>query len=128
MDENKTNQDALETTEQDPATEEQKNQDTQETTEQEKPKKKSGRHLTPEEQLAHIEELRKQLIARARAIRAKEDAKARKARAHRLIQVGAVVEAVYGAPIEGADMLSRFEAFLRQQDERGSYFTNALKG
>lgn len=127
MEESMVNQDALEMTEQNPATGTQENQEA-EPTEQEKPKKKSGRHLTPQEQLAHIAEQQKQLAARARQIRAREDAKERKARAHRLIQIGGVAEAVFGAPIEGADMLSRFEAFLRQQDERGGYFSNALKG
>lgn len=96
--------------------------------EQEKPKKKSGRHLTPQEQLARIEEQQKQLRALARQIKAREDAKERKARAHRLIQIGGVAETVFGAPIEGADMLSRFEAFLRKQNERGNYFSDALKG
>ncbi|MBO4853327.1 MAG: hypothetical protein IKX77_03175 [Clostridia bacterium] len=86
--------------------------------ETEQPKKKNGRHLTPAEQLERIAAQQKELAARARAIRAKEDAKVRKARAHRLIQVGAVAEAVYGAPIAGADMLARFETFLRaRQDE-----------
>ena len=94
----------------------------------EKPKKKSGRHLKPEEQLARIAEKQKQLAAQARAIRAREEAKERKARAHRLIKVGAVAEAVFGAPIAGADMLARLESFLRKQDERGHYFTDALKG
>ncbi len=90
-------------------------------------KKKSGRHLSPAEQLARIEEQLKQLTARARQIKAKEDAKARKARAHRLILVGAVVEAVYGEVIEGEKMLKSLENFLRKQDERGHYFSDALK-
>ncbi|MBR5162988.1 MAG: hypothetical protein IKW79_03075, partial [Schwartzia sp.] len=55
--------------------------------ETEQPKKKNGRHLTPAEQLERIAAQQKELAARARAIRAKEDAKVRKARAHRLIQV-----------------------------------------
>lgn len=95
--------------------------------EQEKPKKKSGRHLTPQEQLARIEEQQKQLRALARQIKAREDAKERKARAHRLIQIGGVVEAVYGDAIAGESMLNALENFLRKQDERGNYFSDALK-
>lgn len=90
-------------------------------------KKKSGRHLSPQEQLQRIAAQQKELAARARQIRAREDAKARKARAHRLIQVGAVVEAVYGEAIEGEKMLKSLENFLRKQDERGHYFSDALK-
>lgn len=88
-------------------------------------KKKSGRHLTPAEQLERIAAQQKELAARARAIRAREDAKERKARAHRLIQVGAIAEAVFGAPIAGADMLARFESFLRS---RHGELADALKG
>ncbi|MBE6095345.1 MAG: hypothetical protein E7199_07760 [Schwartzia succinivorans] len=76
-------------------------------------KKKSGRHLSPQEQLERIAQQQKELAARARAIRAREDAKARKARAHRLILVGAVVEAVYGDAISGDSMLKALDNFLR---------------
>ncbi len=103
------------------------NQDALETTEKEKPKKKSGKHLTPQERLAHIAEQQKQLAALARQIRAKESQKERKARAHRLIEVGAVVESVYGDAIEGEKMLKALENFLKKQDERGHYFSDALK-
>ena len=80
-------------------------------------KKKSGRHLTPQEQLERIAAQQKELAARARAIRAKEDAKARKARAHRLIQSGAVLESVFGGAIAGAEMLARLDGFLRARHD-----------
>ncbi len=99
-----------------------------ETTKDEKvEQKKTGRHLTPTEQLERIAEKQKQLAARARQIRARENVKERKARAHRLIQIGGIVESVFGAAIDG-DMLLRLENFLRTQDQRGNYFSNALKG
>lgn len=90
-------------------------------------RKKSGRHLSAAEQLAHIAEQKKQLDAKVRVIRARESAKERKARAHRLIQIGGIVEAVYGAAIEGEKMLKVLEVFLREQDQRGNYFSKPLR-
>ena len=64
-------------------------------------KKKSGRHLSPAEQLAHIEELRKQLTAKARAIKAREDAKERKARALAFLKQNTVMRVGDYARITG---------------------------
>lgn len=89
-------------------------------------KKRSGRHLTAQEQLDRIAEQQKALAARARTIRARESTKERKLRAHRLIQIGGVVEAVFGAAIEGEKMLKALEDFLREQDRRGNYFSKPL--
>lgn len=75
-------------------------------------KKKSGRHLTPAEQLESIAKRQKALAARARAVRAKINVKERKERAHRLIEIGATVEAAAGAMIT-KNALPFVEAFLR---------------
>ena len=84
---------------------------TTETTETEQAKpKKSGRHLTPEEQLQRVEEKQKALAARAAAIRQKI---ANKERAHRLILIGAVVEAVAGATVPET-ALPKLEALFRE--------------
>lgn len=48
-------------------------------------------------------------------------------RAHRLIQSGAVLESIYGDAIKGEEMLNALENFLKKQDERGRYFTDALR-
>lgn len=90
-------------------------------------KKKSGRHLTAKEQLARLAEQKKQIAAKERAIRARENVKERKARAHRLIQIGGIVESVFGGAVEGEPMLKALEEFLREQDRRGKYFSDALR-
>lgn len=85
-----------------------------EQTEAEPPKKKkpSGKHLTPAQQLERIKKQQTELAARARAIRSRESTKERKARAHRLIKVGSVIEKVYGAPIDSEEMLETLETVL----------------
>ena len=96
-------------------------------------KKKKSRRLTEDEQIARInkqiakfDEMQKALAARKRAAKARGSAKERQARAHRLIQIGAIVEAVFGDPISGDLMLKAFEKFLRDQDARGGYFSKPL--
>ena len=104
-----------------------RNEGAEEKTEATEPKKKkSGRHLTAKEQLARLAEQKKKITAMERAIRARENVKERKARAHRLIQIGGVVEAVFGGAIEGETMLKVLEDFLREQDQRGNYFSKPL--
>lgn len=97
-------------------------------------KKKKSRRLTEDEQIARInrqiakfDEMQKALAARKRAAKARGSAKERQARAHRLIQIGGVIEAVYGAPVTGELMLKALENFLREQDRRGNYFSAALR-
>lgn len=55
-----------------------------------------------EEQIRELERRRDQLNARMRRIRARESAKERKARAHRLIEVGALVESAVGVECDEA--------------------------
>ena len=57
---------------------------------------------TAEEQIKALEERRAQLNARIQRIKAKENAKARKARTHRLIEVGALVESAVGVECDEA--------------------------
>lgn len=56
--------------------------------------------------------------------RQKKDEEAR-ARTHRLIEVGATVEAVLGCPIEKAD-LPKLMNFLKRQESNGKYFSKAM--
>ena len=50
----------------------------------------------------------------------------RKKRTKRLIEVGAAVESVLKQPIEKED-LPKLIHFLEQQEERGNYFSKAMK-
>lgn len=50
----------------------------------------------------------------------------RKKRTKRLIEVGAAVESVLKQPIEKED-LPKLINFLEQQEERGNYFSKAMK-
>lgn len=65
----------------------------------------------------------KELKARKRTIEKKE---AEKARVHRLIQIGAICEEVYGDPITEGAMQDALRQFLRDQDARGGYYTNYI--
>ena len=49
----------------------------------------------------------------------------RKARTHRLIEIGAIVESVLGRELDDDDKI-RLEKFLIYQDRRGNYFTRAM--
>lgn len=56
-----------------------------------------------DEQLMELKERRDQLNARIQKIQARKNAKARKARTHRLIQVGAIVETAIGRECDEAE-------------------------
>lgn len=62
---------------------------------------------------------------RIKELQRKKNAKERKERNHRLIQIGATVESVLNRPIE-EDELPKLLRFLQQQEERGNYFSNAM--
>lgn len=50
----------------------------------------------------------------------------RRARAHRLIQIGAICEEVYGDQITEGSMQDALRDFLRGQENRGGFFSKAL--
>lgn len=74
---------------------------------------------------ASLEKARK-YKARKRELEKKKNADESKKRTHRLCQVGATVESVLGRPIEEAD-IPKLTAFLRKQEERGSFFSRAMQ-
>lgn len=78
------------------------------------------------EQQDRLKEKQAKLKAKEKQLLARENAKARKERTHLLIEFGGIVSKVFGEPLT-KEMLPRFEEFLRQQDERGKYFTKAMK-
>lgn len=55
--------------------------------------------------------------------RYKEEQK--KARTHRLCQIGGAVESVLGGPIEEVD-IPKLIGFLKRQEENGCYFSRAM--
>lgn len=81
--------------------------------------------LSREEKLASIEAKMERLKLEKNAILKKEKEKERKARTKRLIEIGAEVESVYGEALTKEQIIA-LGNFLRQQDERGNWFSNAL--
>ena len=84
-------------------------------------RKRRSIHERREEIKAQIEKLQ----AKEKELAVRDKAQERKARTKRLIEIGAVVEKVYGKAIV-KELLPYLEKFLVGQNERGNYFSNAL--
>lgn len=80
---------------------------------------------TIDEQIKALEEKEQILKARKQQLLAKNREQERKKRTKRLIEVGATVEKVLGRPIEQEE-LPKLLNFLKQQEERGQYFSKAM--
>lgn len=80
---------------------------------------------TVEERIAELQKRQEQLKAQEKALKAKQAQAERKARTKRLIEIGGAVESVLGKPIEKQD-LPKLISFLKQQEERGQYFSKAM--
>lgn len=80
---------------------------------------------TTEERIAELDKKLEQIKAQKKAIIQKEKQAERKARTKRLIEIGGAVESVLGRPIEHSE-LPKLIDFLKQQEERGSYFSRAM--
>lgn len=78
-----------------------------------------------EERIADLEKKMQQLKEQKKKILAREKEQERKARNHRLIEIGATVESVLGRPIEKED-LPKLKFFLESQEKRGNFFTQAM--
>ena len=81
--------------------------------------------ITAEEKLAKLREKQAQLKAQEKKIIAQENAKARKARTKRLIEIGAAAESILGRPFQDND-LQKFLNFLKQQETNGNYYFKAM--
>ena len=81
--------------------------------------------ITAEEKLAKLREKQAQLKAQEKKIIAQENAKARKARTKRLIEIGAAAESILGRPFQDND-LQKFLHFLKQQETNGNYYSKAM--
>lgn len=80
---------------------------------------------TLEEQLKALEEKEQILKARKQQLIAKSKEQERKARTHRLIEIGGAVESVLGRAIE-KDELPKLIAFLKQQEKNDGFFSKAM--
>lgn len=80
---------------------------------------------TTEERLAKLREKQAQLKAQEKKIIAQENAKARKARTKRLIEIGGAAESVLGRSFQDGD-LQKFINFLKQQETNGNYYSKAM--
>ena len=81
--------------------------------------------MTIDERIAKLDEKKKQIEAQRRQLMARQSKEQRAARTHRLVEIGAICEAVLGKPIEKED-LPKLRAFLEQQEQRGHYFSKAF--
>ena len=75
--------------------------------------------------IEELEAMESALHERIKKEKAKLRAQERKARNHRLIEVGATVESVLGRPIEKED-LPKLQKFLQDQEDRGGWFNKAM--
>lgn len=87
---------------------------------------------TVEERIAELDKRQQDMLEKASQLKAqkkelekryKEEQK--KARTHRLCQIGGAVELVLGSTIEEAD-IPKLIGFLKRQEENGSYFSRAM--
>lgn len=81
---------------------------------------------TTSELIAELELKESQIHERKKALRQREKAEERKARTHRLIEIGAEVESVLGRSVEKED-LPKLRDFLETQERRGNFFSKAME-
>ena len=84
-------------------------------------RKRRSIHERREEIKAQIEKLQ----AKEKELAVRDKAQERKARTKRLIEIGAVVESVYGKPLE-KDKLVYLKRFLEFMETRNHFFTVAV--
>ena len=78
-----------------------------------------------EERIADLQEKQKQLKAQERKLKAQHSQEERKKRTKHLIEIGGAVYSVLGDSYQEGDV-ERLIAFLKQQDQRGNYFSSAM--
>lgn len=80
-----------------------------------------------DERIAELQEKQKQLKAQERKLKAQQSQEERKKRTKHLIEIGGAVYSVLGDNFQEGDV-ERLIEFLKAQDSRGKYFTNAMRG
>lgn len=78
-----------------------------------------------DKKMSDYEKKLSEIKAQKRALLARQSAEERKKRTKRLIEIGGAVESVLGRPIPTED-LPKLINFLKQQEERGHYFSKAM--
>lgn len=78
-----------------------------------------------QERIAELQEKQKQLKAQERKLKAQISQEERKKRTKHLIEIGGAVYSVLGDSYQEGDV-EKLVAFLRQQDQRGIYFSSAM--
>ena len=79
-----------------------------------------------EEKLTELQEKQKQLKAQEKKIKAQQLQEERKKRTKHLIEMGGAIYSVLGDNYQEGDV-ERLIAFLKKQDERGRFFTKAMR-
>lgn len=79
-----------------------------------------------DERLEKLKKQKEELKMKEKKLLAQKASEERKKRTKRLIEIGAAVESVLKQPIEKED-LPKLITFLEQQEERGNYFSKAMK-
>lgn len=79
-----------------------------------------------EEKLAELQEKQKQLKAQEKKIKAQQSQEERKKRTKHLIEMGGAIYSVLGDNYQEGDV-ERLIVFLKKQDERGRFFTKAMR-
>jgi len=78
-----------------------------------------------QERIAELQEKQKQLKAQERKLKAQQTQEERKKRTEHLIEIGGAVYSVLGDSYQEGDV-EKLIAFLKQQDQRGNYFSSAM--
>jgi len=78
-----------------------------------------------EERIAELQEKQKQLKEQEKKLKAQASQKERKKRTQLLIKAGGIMSSVLGRDLVESD-LERLAAFLKGQESRGNYFSNAM--
>lgn len=81
---------------------------------------------TAQEKLEELKLKQEQLKAQQKALENRIKSEERKKRTHRLIEVGAEVEAALGYPLDSPEARKALGDFLRAQEARGKWVTKAI--
>ena len=81
---------------------------------------------TTSELIAELDMKESQIHERIKALKQRKREEERKARTHRLIEIGAEVESVLGRSIEKEDIPKLID-FLETQERRGNFFSKAME-
>ena len=82
---------------------------------------------TSEEKLQDLEKRLEQLNNQKKKLLAQQKDKERKARTHRLVEIGAEIESALGYTLDTKEARKALGDFLRSQEERGKWVTKAIE-